>query len=299
MLVYIDNTDKELDEKTIQEFMDHPICNKVLDALSGAFQGVPSTALAAGAAALAGAHAGFSIPVLASASASAVTLASILHTPNTTSYLPCTVLDTKSSPNSIADNITLAIARTLQCMSDTDLLRVSDSSKTFNPQKGAHVDDRWLAGSRAETPHYGTAREVRTFQPKNLTLFHITLLAHVVHTEYPIYSLFKNQCCWFSNIIYDAAKIIDSYIPCGFGTHLIADDLDPNSTLADKFFMPFYLYMPEEAGRWLGVKICEVEKIILRHIVEKFKEQLKDHMKEVFQGYFHSQLLQFTYILTD
>ena len=116
--------------------------------------------------ALAGAHAGFSIPVLASA----VTLAAILHTPNTTSYLPCTVLDTESSPNSIADNVTLAIARTLQCMSDTDLLRVSDSSKTFKPQKGMHADDRWLAGSRAEMPHYGTAREVRTFQPKNLTL---------------------------------------------------------------------------------------------------------------------------------
>lgn len=100
----------------------------------------------------------------------------------------------------------------------------------------------------------------------------MALLAHVVHTEYPIYSLFKNNCYWFSNIIYLAARTIDVTL----GTRPdLPDDPEALKDITDMFFMPFYLYMPNVADRWMGFKICEVQEMVLKHIVRLFQKNFR------------------------
>lgn len=55
---------------------------------------------------------------------------------------------------------------------------------------------------------YTRGQNVRRFRPTNLNLFQLALLAYVVHKEYPLYSPFKNQPYWYSNIIFDAVILI-------------------------------------------------------------------------------------------
>lgn len=240
------NLDK-LKDSTVDDFFKHPDCKKLLDAISRAFQAIPSTALVASAAVVAG-------PVISDS-----------------------IVDHTSLP--------VSIVQFLEFMSNFAVSqRASDSLNEPTPPKDARANDRWLGGARAKKQEYRTAREVRTFRPKNLTLFHLALLAHVVHSEFPLYSLFRNQCYWFSNIIYDAAKILDEKISPGLESLDLpqAAVSTETSTLMDEFFMPFYLYMPNAAGRWLGFKISEVEEVVRSRVVRKFHEQLQKHMAKVF-----------------
>lgn len=114
------------------------------------------------------------------------------------------------------------------------------------PLKNAQVDDRWLAGVGVKTLNYRTAQGARSFKAFNLNLFHMALLANVAHSEYPLYSLFKNKCYWFSNIIYLAARIIDRILASR--PDLPYDPEDPRKIKDDFFSSDLYICL-----RWQGV----------------------------------------------
>lgn len=187
-----------------------------------------------------------------------------------------------SSQNSVVDKATLSVAQFFHCLSELAVLH--HASKSLNkPPKDAHADDHWLAGAKVKTAEYSTGQGAWSFKAVNLTLFHMALLAHVVHTEYPLYSLFKNNCYWFSNVMYLATKFIDKALGPNFdhSDHSGYPEEDSKG-ITDDFFLPFYLYLPQVAGRWMGFKICEVQEIVVERIVRLFHEQLEMHENKVF-----------------
>jgi hypothetical protein len=289
--------EEEVEENTINSFFNHPWSENILAAV----RSVPPPFLVAGAAAGAAAVAdsGYSPAIL---SLIPVTLAaSYLSTSATPSgsYLPQTN-PIEPSRKTVPDKFTVPMAKLFQTMSDLAVSRrISDTSEKSKPPKNARANDRWLAGVRTESPEYGLAREERIFTPRNLTLFHIALLAHIVHGESPMYTLFRNQCYWFASTIYDAAKFIDNSISPQF-EHLPNSKEHFDRPILDFFRLPFKDYLPEGAGRYLGFRISEVEPVVLSRIVEKFDKMYLEHndyLNQVFLIPF--LLLWFTNLLTD
>ena len=119
----------------------------------------------------------------------------------------------------------------------------------------------------------------RSYKFNNLNLFHMALLAHVVHSEHPLYSLFEKNCYWFSNLIFLAAKSIDKILGSRPGPREIPDEKPEE--IEDKFFLPFYLYMPQVAGRWMGFKVSEVQEIVLNCVIRLFFTELGKYEEKV------------------
>jgi len=113
----------------------------------------------------------------------------------------------------------------------------------------------------------------------------MALLAKVVHSQYSIYSLFKRNCYWFALLIYLAAKNIDQILGSG-EIHEDPGESDDSemiddSEMTDDFFVPFYLYASNLAGRWMGFKVCDVKDVVLGRIVRLFLKQLEEHEAEL------------------
>jgi hypothetical protein len=125
---------------------------------------------------------------------------------------------------------------------------------------------------------FKSGQSLGEFQPKALKLFHMVLLAHVVHVEYPLYALFSRQCYWFACIVFYAAQIIDKQLT---QDALEVFNNNHDTTDTDLFFLPYHLFVPEGAGRWNGIKISGCKQVILNTIVRKFHKQLCVYMAKV------------------
>jgi hypothetical protein len=178
------------------------------------------------------------------------------------------------APPDVTDLATLSLTAFFNHLSQLSTSR--QFSKSLNPK--ARAQEKWLAGVRIETPEYGTAQGARTFEPKNLTLLHLSLLADLVHAEYPLYSLLKNNSFWYSNIFFNCAVVIDSAIVSNSNSdHAVLTDTNQEAM----FYLPYHMYLPRVAGRYMSFKVCEVEKIVVSRIVKLFFEQLEEFEREV------------------
>ena len=113
-------------------------------------------------------------------------------------------------------------------------------------------------------------KSVRQYDPLGLTLFHLVLLALVVHQLAPIYSLFESQCYWFSNIIFD---VIVAVYPS-------KSQHRPDPVAGPRILLPSD-YLPKEFGRIYGITINDprvVEAVI--SVVKSHFEKAKDTYKE-------------------
>ena len=271
----VDEASDDLEKKS-EEFFGHQDCKKVLVAVSRALQAVPPTIEVAGAAVVAGpAVSGLSAPALASAVVPP-SVASTLLPPSSqdrvSSYLPGSHPNTEFSTNSIVDHATLKLTQIFDFLSEFADSRMASESL---PRKNAPADDRWLAGAKLQTQEYGTER---SFEAYHLNLFHMALLADLVHKEYPLYFLFKNNRYWFLSIIYLAARVIDQTL----GSRPdIPEDPEDSKDIVDMFFLPIHLYMPYVAGRWMGFKIREVQGIVVKRIVRLFLRRLAEYEANV------------------
>jgi hypothetical protein len=267
--------DEAEDNTLVERFLLHDDSLKVLRAVLQASLAAPpdvvATGIAAGAALLVG-PAGLAptlgtilLPLAASTLVQS-TLASSDEQPNLPEI-------TDETSHSVTDKATLNLTAFFNHLSQLSTSR--QISKSLNkPGPKAPAQDKWLAGAAIETPEYGTTQGARTFEPKNLTLLHLSLLADLVHAEYPLYSLFKNNCFWYANIFFNCAVVIDSAI--------VSDQAAPTDTNREAmFYLPYHLYLPQVAGRYLGFKVCEVEKIIVGRIVKLFFKQLEEFELEV------------------
>jgi hypothetical protein len=114
----------------------------------------------------------------------------------------------------------MAMADILQVVSDTRVecyVPVPKSLVTSEPPWDARANDMFLGRDILRNRKYNmqSGTQLGEFRPTSLTLFHLALLAHIVHVEYPLYSLFKSQCYWFASTVFSAAQIIDKDLSRG------------------------------------------------------------------------------------
>ena len=108
----------------------------------------------------------------------------------TTIYVPLpqpdpeseSLLDTSPSP-SIAPS-------PLSSSSLASLQGLQGSREVWRKLTGVHAHDQFLLGTHAHLTH-GCSHIIGQLRPRGLTLFHLMILANMVHDHSPLYSLFS------------------------------------------------------------------------------------------------------------
>jgi len=192
---------------------------------------------------------------------------------------------------SVVERASLNVVDCFHCLSELSSSR-SKSLKSVKPPKNAPADDRWVPGSRADSPEYKDIEKLRrTFRPINLSVFHLALLVHIIHRQYPLYSLFKRNCLWFTAIIFSALKIIDRILHKGPHAYPeVLEDLDDDPVvpkdMVDSVFLPLFLIAPDALGHYMGFRVCEVKSVVVNRIIYMFLEQLEEHERKVDPSFF-------------
>ena len=264
-----------LDDSTINRFLDHRFSKVLLDVI---LDTIRSTSAATSDAVAA--------PIQGVAS-------SIIAAPSThvlmknASFLPSPALTPKDD---LHDEASMTLAEILQIVNDSHTGRlVTRSLDKSMPTSDTRAEDAFVGGPLVNDVQYTSAAHLGEFKPKNLTLFHLALLSYVVHTEYPLYSLFMNQCYWFASTVFYAAQVIDNELSATqHPSSSLAADFDPDVNVGcdnkdfDNIYLPFIkLHIPEDAGCWKGIHISGCKKVVLFSIVAKFNEQLNEYMVKV------------------
>jgi hypothetical protein len=285
--------DPPLDDEIVQQFMAHPdskqLLGSVIDSVRETLQNVPPAVVVAGAAIVAA-------PLLTTQAIMSIVvpaaIPALLHPtfPATKdpdalylleegyppSYSPCNV-SALTPEYSLTDQVTMHFAQALQYLIDTPPARYVSESLNVSKPKNARSDDRVMGSNILDLPAYANGTMLNTFQPKMLTLFHLVLLAYIVHTEYPLYSLFRGQCYWYASTIWHAAQIIDR--------NLLYDQHRSEYSISagpfDHFFLPFDLRHANVSGNWRGIKITGSRRVVLDTVVRKFHTALDEFTAEV------------------
>ena len=181
------------------------------------------------------------------------------------------IIDSSDSTTTSRDDSTLSF------MDKFSLLSIGVahvSSQSFS--KVYRADDRWTGGQEAAS-YASSARIVRQISPVSLSLFDLAVLADTVHIHDSTYSIFKSHCYWFANIICD---VIEKEYNCTIGAK---DELD-----MDDICIPPNHYLPDLAGRWMGVRVIEVKAAVVSSMASKFQEHHKKMLEETEKGSFFS-----------
>lgn len=151
--------------------------------------------------------------------------------------------------------------------------------------KLAAAKDQFTGGKDLDASGSVLGQVVWQIQPQSLTLFNVVVLADVVHNYAPLYSLFRRQCYWFVFII--CAVILKTCTCSTIGS--------PNHT-EEEMRIPPNSYLPDLAGRWMGILVRGVEEAVLKIIVEKYNARCDEKLAEV-RCIFYSeqQLISFEY----
>jgi len=150
----------------------------------------------------------------------------------------------------------------------------------------AYAQDQFTGGKDVKATGSVLGQVVWQIQLQSLLLFNIVILADVVHHYTPLYSLFRCQCYWFAFII---CAIIMKICTCSSIGH---PDLDSQ----DDICIPPNSYLPNLAGRWMGILVSGVEEAVLKIIIDKYNARYAEKLNEVCCiFYFEQQLLNFKY----
>ena len=144
------------------------------------------------------------------------------------------------------------------------------STKSMGKLKLAYAQDQFTGGNDVDASGSVLGQVVWQIQPQSLSLFKVVVLADVVHNYAPLYSLFKRQCYWFAFII--CAVILKTCTCSSIGSPSFTEDeicIPPNS------------YLPNLAGRWMGILVRGVEEAVLKIIIEKYNARCKEKLDEV------------------
>ena len=95
--------------------------------------------------------------------------------------------------------------------------------------------------------------------PKNLSLFELGILADVVHNEAPTYTLYGEQCYWYTSVILDVLRLF------------YEDTLKPAPDATSDEAVPIISsdYLPQLAGRWKHLLIIAPEGITTKAVITK------------------------------
>lgn len=160
-------------------------------------------------------------------------------------------------------SLTIPDAVSLSSVESADLL--SDLSDGFSSP--AH--DRILGSSYAFKKHWH-GRNVQFFKPNRLNLFEFIILAQVVHTLHPNYSVLRGQCYFYAALVYEASKQYFKVLQVGGG-----DEEDKglvyinDSRLSNRF------------GRYHGYKINWLKGDDVEKVISAFKKEYAQEIGKV------------------
>ena len=123
--------------------------------------------------------------------------------------------------------------------------------------------DVFLGENTLRKKFYREAVTVRAIRPRNLKLFQLALLAHVIHELYPEYALLRQQCFFFASVVIFTIEERFGVLP--------AEGATGDSDLADL----------NKSGRWRGVKVRVVTDGVINAVVRKFNEKYEEKLKMV------------------
>lgn len=303
----------DLDDNTVEQFITHPLGMKVLEAVRDTIRTIPTPLLVAGASGAIVAPLLMKdsmlplilIPSLTASISGSAPLSSsqdplpLMDEGRNSSFMPPpTVASTTVVPQyQYYQKVTMTIAVSLQSIIDSDPARfVSKSLNKPIPPKEAPANDRFVGSDILKHPGYcdETRLDLTFFEPKVMTVYHLAILARVVHLMFPLYSLFKDQCYWFASLIFYAAQIIDWDLAY---SRLRPENYPNFGSRMDDFFFPLKLSHSKEAGCWRGIRVTGPKRVVLVAVVERFHKVLGEHIAEVCVAVL-SKLLVFSDILS-
>lgn len=141
------------------------------------------------------------------------------------------------------------------------------------------AQDRVLGQDALGCSGLGHDQVVWELEPKDLSLLHLAMIVDAVHKHAPLYSLLENQCYWFCH------TVCDSVLHLG-----VNRDVFPNRPLTAQVLMPGHV--ADEGGRWRGILVSRVEKLVVSVVEAEFVEECARYTKEVI--YIDSDLLLLT-----
>lgn len=206
--------------------------------------------------------------------------------------------DSSDSPRNISPSDPL-LSTSSPSPSNPNLLRNLIDSGTLVSAKAIHMStestgkldfayaqDQFTGGNNVRDSGSVLGQIVWQIQPKALSLFQVVVLADVVHNYAPLYSLFKRQCYWFAFII--CAVILKTCTCSSIGS--------PGLHAEDDICIPPNSYLPNLAGRWMGILVRGVEEAVLKIMIEKYEARCDEKLDEVrCVFYSEQQLINFEY----
>jgi len=111
------------------------------------------------------------------------------------------------------------------------------------------------------------------------TILDFAILIDIIHLNAPIYSLFKNHCYWFVNILSDGIVAVA-------GADCIYHDGDHNLNnepyqLPSNRPLPPSSYLPALCGTWNGILVSQVKDGVLATVLSEFSKRRAKEMAEV------------------
>jgi len=110
-------------------------------------------------------------------------------------------------------------------------------------------------------------------EPNTLPLFDLAALTNCMHDHNPLYTLLEHHCYWFIQII---CAIIEKMYPC---TTIHSKKYAGVSM--DMICIPANDYLPDLAGRMMGMLVCKIEKAVISVVADKFQAYKKAKLDKV------------------
>jgi hypothetical protein len=137
---------------------------------------------------------------------------------------------------------------------------IHTSIESTGKLKLAYAQDQFTGGKDVLASGSILGQVIWQIQPQSLTLYKVVVLADVMHEYAPLYSLLRHQCYWFAFII--CAIIFRTCTCSSIGSPSLPDK--------DDVRIPPNNYLPNLAGRWMGILVRGVEEAILKIVTEKY-----------------------------
>lgn len=206
--------------------------------------------------------------------------------------LSTTSSSTSSEPVSVSSNFVPRM--TLLDQMTTALAGVAASASHPSQSSFSNTACDQVRGASSLNP----ADCIKRFKPQGLSVFDLVLLALVLHEQAPFYNLFRNQCYFFANVLFQA--VVQMYtltpsssasLPSGLDLHDTVNpgpDPVPNPTSGknppkDANLLILPLDFHGNAGRCMGMMINDpvVLSTVVAIVMGKFKTLLLGYIEEV------------------
>src|SRR6266545_1668084 len=250
-LMFLEHTkSKELLDST-KFFLEHPDSTTVLESIVDTLKDIPTTLLS-------------SLPAMSDSEDESSSNSTSHSPPDSPRILPSDPLLGSSSTSSRSSS-NQSNPSTFRNLVDTGTLvsikAIQASADSIGKFKLACAKDQFTGGKDAEGSADTLGQVIWQIRPQFLTLFQLAILADIVHNYALLYSLFKRQCYWFASII---CAVILKICTC---TSVSPQGLRQS----DNIRIPPNSYLPDLAGRWMGILVTRVEETVLKIIIDKYE----------------------------